>query len=281
MSQSASTDQISFLLAGYVLGTLDDAEAEIFAQIVIEDPALIEKIDQMQQALEEAYDMPEMAPPPQLKEKVLAAVSPLEPAALQPAALQPAQSKLAETASVTSQPVKPILAFQQRSFRQFKAAVIALLAALGLSAFFNYMMWRSLNRQIAIAPAPSSQAPASDPLTYTLTRTDLAGSGTAEVLVNPNTLTAELETSQLPAIATGEVYVLWTVLAPEAPFTTDEKGAILTTTFQVDEQGNARKTLEVPSVFQQPELVAALGITVESAEAPQAHAGAPVLLSPI
>jgi len=277
MGQSAPTDQISLLLAGYVLGTLDAAEAEMFAQMVIEDPALIEQVDQMQQALESAYDMPELAPPPQLKEKVLAAV-----------VLNSEQ--LTNRESTPAEPIGIAPAFEQRSSiqtsairtaRALKAIAIALLAALGLSTFFNYMLWRSLKQQVVITPILPPQEQTTRSLTFQLSSTESSQIGTAEVSVNPDTLTAKLNTSQLPSIADDEVYVLWTVLKPEAPFTTDAKSAILTTTFEVDEQGSTRETLAVPAVFQQPELIAALGITVEPAESPQSHTGAPVLLSPI
>ncbi len=271
MGQSAPTDQISLLLAGYVLGTLDAAEAEMFAQMVIEDPTLIEQVDQMQQVLESAYDMPELAPPPQLKEKVLAAVLKSEP----PISLE----------STPSEPIGVAPAFERRSFIRtpysLKAVAIALLTALGLSTFFNYMLWRSLKQQVVITPVLPPQEQAARPLTFQLSSTESSQSGTAEVSVNPDTLTAKLNTSQLPNIAPDEVYVLWTVLKPEAPFTTDAKGAILTATFEVDEQGGVSKALSVPTVFQQPEFIAALGITVEPAASPQDHTGAPILLSPI
>lgn len=275
MGQSASTDQISLLLAGYVLGTLDAAEAEMFAQMVVEDPALVEQIDQMQQALESAYDMPELAPPPQLREKVLAAVSHPE----KRTNLESAPAELpAEPIGIAPAPERRS---SVRTSPSLKAVAIALLTALGLSTFFNYMLWRSLKQQVVITPAPSPQEQTARSLIFQLSSTESSQPGTAEVSVNPNTLTAKINTSELPSIAPDEVYVLWTVLKPEAPFTTDAKGAILTTIFEVDEQGSASKTLSLPTVFQQPELIAALGITVELAESPQRHTGAPVLLSPI
>ena len=270
MSQSAPTDQISLLLAGYVLGTLDTAEAETFAQLVVEDPTLIEHVDKMQQALEAAYDMPQIAPPSQLKEKVLAAVSSTEMIT----ALEPAPA--------TPTGIAPV---NQRSFsrtsRRLKAVAIALFTALGLSTFFNYMLWRSLKQQVVITPILPPQEQTTPLLTYQLSSPKPLQLGTVDLVVNPDTLTAELTTSQLPAIADGEVYVLWAVLTSDAPYTTDEKNAILTTTFQVDSQGATRKDLIVPTVFQQPERIVALGITVESDKAPQNHEGSPVLLLPI
>ncbi len=270
MGQSAPTDQTSLLLAGYVLGTLDASEAETFAQLMRADPTLVKHIDQMQHALEDAYDIPQIAPPPQLRAKIVAAASNPETLTL----LDPAP---AETISSTT-------AFDQRASgrlsHRLKAVTIALLAALGLSTFFNYMLWRSLKQQVVITPAiPPQEQAVRPPLKYQLSSTESSQSGTAEVSVDPNTLTAELDISQLPNIAPDEVYVLWTILTPEAPFTTDEKGAVLTTTFDVNAQGSARKTLSVPAVFQQPELIAGLGITIELAESPQGHEGAPVLLS--
>lgn len=271
MSQPAPTDQISRLLAGYVLGTLDAAEAEAFAQLIIEKPSLIEQVDQMQQALENAYNLPELVPPPQLKEKVLAAITTVEHSiAPEAAKLKPAVSKPADWSTST----------HQQSSRRLKAIALALFAALGISTILNYMLWRQLKQQIATPPDIQQEETISS-VAYILSTTELSTSGTAEVIINQDTLTALLKTSQLPALAPDETYVLWTVLTPEAPYTTDEKDAILTTAFRVDEQGNARETLAIPSAFQQPGLIKAIAITVESAVAPQEHTGSPILFTPI
>ncbi len=273
MSQSSPAENISSLVAGYVLGTLDDVEAEMFAQLVLEDPTVLEEVDQMQAVLEQTYAIEEIAPPSQLREKVLAASA--------------TSAAVAQPTSLFSQPLQPQPlqlpepTVEQPHTRWRKAALATLATVLGLSALTNFVLWRQLNQQIATAPNNQTVEQSAESLDYRLTSTEPAETGTAEVTVDPASLTAQIQAQELPAIAPDKTYVLWAVLNPEAPFTTDEKGAILTTAFQVDEQGNASETTSVPAVFRQPELIVALGITVESADSPQSHTGAPVLLSPL
>ena len=56
------------LVSGYVLGNLSPAEALLFAEMLKENPDLIEEVTQMQQALDLAYNPPEIAPPVNLRE---------------------------------------------------------------------------------------------------------------------------------------------------------------------------------------------------------------------
>jgi hypothetical protein len=83
----------------------------------------------------------------------------------------------------------------------------------------------------------------------------------------------------LPPLPPGRVYVLWTVLTQNAPFTTDEKEAILTETFQVDERGNFSQTITVPKAYRSKELVTKVAVTMEDANAPQRHAGSPIIIT--
>ncbi|WP_421656795.1 anti-sigma factor [Leptothermofonsia sp. ETS-13] len=79
-------------------------------------------------------------------------------------------------------------------------------------------------------------------LTYALAATKTESNASAVVVVNPNNLEATLEVKNLPPLPPGKVYALWTVLEPNAPFTKDEKKAILTEVFQVDDRGNFSQT---------------------------------------
>ncbi|MGB7084583.1 MAG: anti-sigma factor [Phormidesmis sp.] len=287
--QSTLSYRVSQLVAGYVLNTLDETEATEFAQMIGDDPDILQEIDQMQQALEHAWNIDETPPPSSMKSQVMAAAnlgraSKQRPDTAQTAA--PATEQVAIEQATTEQALSPLpTASPARSptlWRWIQAGVVALIVALGLG---NYVLWRSLRAQIAIAPTPD-QIPGqadriADRLSYTLSELEEAGPSQAEVTIDPDALTAQLTATQLPPLAPEEVYVLWTVLTPEAPFTTDSKGAILTATFQVDDDGNARKELTVPAAFRETDAVAALGITVESADAPQAHEGEPILLSPL
>jgi hypothetical protein len=72
---------------------------------------------------------------------------------------------------------------------------------------------------------------------------------------------------------------MWTVLEPNAPFTTDDKDAILTEVFRVDEQGNFTETVPVPVVYRVEGVVTNVAVTIEDAAAPQLHVGAPVVIA--
>ncbi|MGB3769135.1 MAG: anti-sigma factor [Phormidesmis sp.] len=260
MSRSIPPDKRSSLVAGFVLNTLDEFEAQEFGQLVASDPTLLEDVAQLQQSLEVSYAIEEVTPPPMLRDRLLSSF-----------ADQPAESSIYSDL--------PSSKAQLNHLRNgLKAAVAALAIAFTLS---NYLWWQSSRQQVAQSTAPVTRDRLAPTQTYTLSTTEAGESGTVLIEVDPDTLTANLIASDLPLISADQVYVLWTVLAPDAPYTADSKSAILTTTFTVDSQGESQKALSLPSAFKQVGSVAALGITIESAEAPQAHEGVPVLLAPV
>lgn len=290
MSQPTPSDRTLFLVSGYVLGTLEASESEEFARLVLEDSTILREVDQLQQALEKAYNVIEKAPPPQLRERVLAAASLTASLTIEkPAAPEPAQASTVDSTSLVLPPsVLPLPALPTTEAlpgRSRSAVVLSagrslwIAAAMAIAAigFSNYVLWQQLRQKVALIPAPALEQPPLTPLSYTLKST--TAKATAKVTVYPETLTAALDTSGLPQLPPGQVYALWTVLKPQAPFTTDDQSAVLTTTFEVNKQGNVAKAIAVPSAFQQPHTVAALGITVESANAPQSHTGEPILLA--
>jgi len=67
------SEELELLIAGYVLGDLDDSERVEFEQMLAENPAIGATVAQMQNALELAYAPPEMAPPAHLRSTILAA----------------------------------------------------------------------------------------------------------------------------------------------------------------------------------------------------------------
>lgn len=71
--------------------------------------------------------------------------------------------------------------------------------------------------------------------------------------------------------------MLWTVLQPDAPFTTDEKNAILTGVFAVDEQNKSAK-ITLPPVYREQQWIKAIAITVEADDAPQENLSSPILM---
>ena len=70
-----------------------------------------------------------------------------------------------------------------------------------------------------------------------------------------------------------KAYALWTVVGKDVPYTTDEKGAILTAVFQVNELGNFSQEIAIPQPHLEPKTVQKIAITVEDVSAPQNHQG--------
>jgi hypothetical protein len=116
-------------------------------------------------------------------------------------------------------------------------------------------------------------------LSYALAATQGDSNASAIVEVDPNALAAKLEVKNLPPLSPGKVYALWTVLKPNAPFTTDDKSAILTEVFQVDDRGNFSQVIVVPPAFRSQNLVTKVAITVEDAGEPQRHTGSPIMIT--
>lgn len=241
MAMSMSSEHQQELIAGYVLGDLSSEEAAQFQQLLAQDPAIATEVVQMQQVLELAYAPLEIAPPNHLRSAIVA--------------------------TATNRPVAVATGILRRAIAIAGVALIVALAGI------NYRLWRTVQ---AVQSEPQSA-----PLIYSLQPTEANSSpgATARVSVNPDRLEATIEMRNLPPLQAGQVYVLWTVLTPNAPYTTDAKQAILTKVFQVDDRGNFAQTVAVPEVYRDGDRVAKVAVTIESATAPQKHTGSPVLIT--
>lgn len=253
MAFSLPSERLQLLIAGYVLGDLDPDEAAEFEQLLLNNPAILDEVAQLQKVLELSYGVPDVPPPASLRAAIL------HPAA------KPHHSSL---------PPRPLTRSAFAWSRSIGAMVAVLILALALS---NYRLWRLLQT----AQTASSQTHASSlaSLTYVLRASQAANPATATVVVNPNTLEATLTTEKLPPLPPGQVYALWTVIDKNAPFTADPKGAILTGVFQVNEQGKVVQQVAVPAVYRSPAQVEKLAVTIEDARSPQNHQGTPVLFA--
>jgi anti-sigma-K factor RskA len=76
MTEPLTPQSIETLSAGYVVGDLDRDEAEIFEQLLAEDPTLAAHVHQLQSILDQVvYDLNSVEPPASLEERILAAAS--------------------------------------------------------------------------------------------------------------------------------------------------------------------------------------------------------------
>lgn len=242
------------LVSGYVLGNLSPAEALLFEEMLGENPDLIEEVRAMQQALDVTYTPAEVPPPTHLRDRILTAAN--------------SQRSPSETVTSSSngKPSVSSAKFGLFGGRILGAIALAIIAALGIA---NYYLWQTLQT----AKKEDIQNPQSDRLTYVLGAKDSDTEPMAELVVDPDRLSANLTADNLPPLSSDRVYALWTVVGKEVPYTTDKKGAILTAVFQVDESGNFSQEIAVPQPFLEPRTVNKIAITVEDISAPQNHEG--------
>lgn len=246
---SMPSEELQLMIAGYVLGDLEPEEAARFEQLLAQEPAIAATVAQMQRALELSYAPPEVSPPAHVRSSLLARFEQPRP-----------------EWEAGSRPRIP----RRLPWRgMVEAAAAALILVLGWN---NYRLWQTLQ---ASSPEPNP----STPLTYVLNATQTSSQASATVTVDPTTLEATLSVKNLPPPPAGKVYVLWTVVEPSAPFTTDEKSAILTETFQVDDRGNFSQTIVVPKAFRTQDWVTKVAVTLEDASAPQKHTGSPIMIT--
>ena len=244
------------LVSGYVLGNLSPAEALLFKELLTENPDLMEQVTAMQEALDLAYAPPEVSPTATLRDRILTAAS--SQTNIEAAASSTPSNSGSTVTSKSKLPWNKILG----------AIAIAAITTLGVA---NYRLWQS----IQTANTTDTQ---SDQLTYLLKGEDAAKKSTAKLVVSPERLNATLNVNNLPPLPPEKAYALWTVVGKDVPYTSDEKGAILTAVFQVNESGNFAHEIAVPQPYLEPKTIKIVAITVEDASAPQAHQGS-ILMS--
>ena len=251
------TECEQLLISGYVLGNLSTAEALLFEEMLKANPELNDRVMAMQQALDLAYAPPEIAPPSGLRDRILATAEAQKTnvdVSLGAASIAPA-----DNAEVSSQRQSKIIGI-------LGAIALAIISILGI---VNYRLWQTLRINTADLEIK--------PNTYLLRGEDLPPTTTVELITQGN-LNATLIANNLPPLPSDKAYALWTVVGKDVPYTTDDKGAILTAVFQVDESGNFTHEIAVPQPHLEPKTIKKIAVTVEDVSAPQAHTGS-ILLS--
>ncbi|MGP1382028.1 MAG: anti-sigma factor domain-containing protein [Thainema sp.] len=274
---SMSPEELQQLIAGYVLYTLSPEEVATLEQLMRTNPTILKEVELMQKALELTFMPSEAQPPEQLRSQILnLARQTALPQSQQPSAASPVPD--ATVSNPTIPGPSPIPVFEspspsrQTQRRSWVIGLGAIAASLivGLS-ISNYALWRSL--QLA-----RSQLQPSEAVVVALEPTAEDSPVAATVALDPANLQATLNIENLPPLPAGQVYVLWTVLEADAPFTTDAKNAILTETFTVSDQETQSQQIALPPVYRDRQWIKAIAITVEAAEAPQRHEASPILI---
>lgn len=243
------------LISGYVLGNLSPAEAQLFQEMLTEDPALIEQVTMMQQALDATYIPPEVSPPASLRDRLMATAN------AQKINVEPEAPTVVGDAEVSTAPSSNLLG------KILGAIALATIAILGIT---NYRLWQTVQTTQIESETEQNN--------YFLRGKNLPETTVAELAVDADRLNATLIADNLPPLPPDKVYALWTVVGKDVPYTTDEKGAILTAVFEVNESGDFAREIAVPQPHLEPRTINKIAITVEDKLNPQAHTGS-ILLS--
>ena len=255
------------LIAGYVLYDLDAEEAATFEEMLANDPAIAEEINQVQRVFETVHASQEVSPPNHLKASILQAYQTAQQAETAP---QPATANSQPIPFPTRSTVRDRRGWRRRWTLGLGAAAAAVIVGLGIN---NYTLRRSLQTLQTQQPSEQAFMVALEPTENT------ESSASATVDINPDKLEATLTTANLPPLAEGQVYALWTVLQPNAPFTTDEKDAILTDVIESEAANGKLGPTPLPGVYRDRQWIKAIAITVEDAAAPQLHQSSPILFA--
>lgn len=257
MTEPILSEEQQRLLAGYVLQDLSLEEAAAFEQLVKTNPAAVEELNQLQSCLEMAYAPSLVSPPEHLRATVLSNFQ------------TASQSNSPSSQLAPPRPALRAVPQQQRRWLMGVGAIAAaVIVALGIS---NLWLWQKVQQQTV----PAQIQP--EVRTVVLEPVGDESIAMSQVTINSENLTGTLVVENLPPLSDDQVYVLWTVLASDAPYTTDEKNAILTKIFTTNKPEQLQQ-FPLPSVYQEDQWITAIAITVESASAPQQHQSAPILI---
>ncbi|MEM8503991.1 MAG: anti-sigma factor [Cyanobacteria bacterium P01_D01_bin.1] len=257
------------LLAGYVLGNLDAEESRALEQLLSSDPALRQELAALQMSLDTVYGQ-EVTPPPALKASVLAAAEQAVPSPIESSANSYSVSSRSATESL------------QRLLLIATGVLTALSLYLGVQNNTLRQALRETKLEQAAIESENGLDSATELVTYSLDPTENATeneqTSSVELSTDRDRLEAVLAVRGLPTLPEDQVYALWTVVPADAPITKDAQNAILTAVFTVDQAGNRSQEIVLPAAFRNRTQIAAIAITIEDAEAPEAHESSPILI---
>ncbi|MEW6491090.1 MAG: anti-sigma factor [Cyanobacteriota bacterium] len=274
-------ERIEELMAGFVLGNLSSEEAEEFTQLLTEHPELEIEVQRLQEILEVMpYALPEVAPPPNLRQSIL------------DTALAESQADALTAPEPLSASKKPNRALWRRlkgSPRQWTGIICGaaslLVLALALEnyqirlqvskmqakvarlASDNYQISRqveTMQAKVARREDVISMLQQPDVDVVPLKGMEQASAASGSMLTTPGESNAILVLKNLPVLPEGQFYQLWSVVKEEK---------ILWGGFTINDHGTVFVKLPRPS---NPD-VTALVMTVEESPTPETPAGPMVM----
>ena len=243
----AAERKLDEFAADYVAGNLSDAEADEFARLMMDDPELQAEVNQLEKTVGLVLDeLPLMAPPPQLREAILAqAEIPVETPVVKPQRVPTWAWVLGALAAGTT--------------------VLSL--ALGLSNHRLRLANQQLQQElIAAMPAQQAQLILQQPTTrfYDFEGTDNAADAFGTMIVDTDGLKAAIAFQNLPPLPSDETYALWV---------RHQGQYVPCGEFQTGQDGTVFATLPMPPVYQSRPWVTDVIVTVEPASLPAQPTG--------
>lgn len=279
-------ERIEELIAGYVLGNLSSEEAEEFRQLLADSPEVAIEVQRLQEVLGVMpYALPEVSPPPSLRQSLLETFS---------ADLQATTTSEPEPASRKSNVVfwRRLKGSPRRWSSILGGAAALLVVALALE---NYQIRLQVSRMQAkvstmqdkvarlasdnyqirqqVTTMQAKVARREDVISMLqkpnvhvvpLKGTEQASAATGSMLMTPDEANAILVFKDLPVLPEGQFYQLWSVVK-------DEK--VLWGGFRINDHGTVFVKLPRPSNLN----VTALVMTVEESPTPTTPAGPMVM----
>ncbi|MEM7065083.1 MAG: anti-sigma factor [Cyanobacteria bacterium P01_B01_bin.77] len=250
----ASERKLDELAADYVAGTLSAEEADEFARLVVTNPELQAEVSRLEKTIGLVLgELPLMAPPPGLRDTVLAGID------------SPASSPIADIPPVISRSKPSYLAW---ILGALAAGTTVLSGILGLN---NHRL-RLANQQlqndlVAAMPAQQAQLILQQPDTrfYDFEGTDGdAADAFGSMIVDTGGLEAAIAFKNLPPLNPDQTYALWV----------NYQGQYIPCgNIQPGQDGAVFATFPMPSVYQSRPWVKDVIVTVEPADLPDQPSG--------
>jgi hypothetical protein len=209
--------EIHGAVGAYVMNALDGAELDEFETHLADCATCQREVIEFRETASEMSLLSRTAPPPALKESVMAAIAgvrvlPPEIGAVDPEPVQ-VVSEAAPRRALDGEPVEPVdelaLRRQRRTTRLLSLAVAAVtVVALVLG---GWVVSLSQRPPVASATAETELLRAPDLKAYTI---DLKDGGKATFIASKSLNKAMFSSGDLPALPGDETYQLWTLAGP-------------------------------------------------------------------
>jgi anti-sigma-K factor RskA len=214
MTEPLLPEQIEALMAGYVLNDLTSEETEVFERLLAENPRLTIEVKRLQETLDVLpYALPEVEPPPHLKEAILAATT-------TQSIPQPQRWRWGSIAAVIAALVALVAIWDGYRLRQQLSSTRQNLAILKT----ELETIKKLQPAIDVLQQPNTRV-------FSLAGTDKASTASGNIAIDSQQKKAVIVFQNLPTPAANQIYRLWAIADDKkvacASFKTTPQGKVL------------------------------------------------------